>query len=53
MMRFGGVRWHRWERPCLLGPSLYDCVIYYGIGLGFLTIGWDRDARDSDFKVRP
>lgn len=34
----------------VVGPFLYDLRIHYGFSCGLFTVGWWRDAVDSDWR---
>ena len=45
-----GICWNRrgersWE---IIRPLLYDCRVYCGFSAGIFTLGWWRDAAESD-----
>lgn len=40
---------HKWRRPQIIGPLLYDNIIHHAICFGFFTIEKYRDALYSDF----
>ena len=41
---------HKLEMPQVIRAKYYDCQVHYGFSIGFITIGFWRDADSLDAK---
>lgn len=41
---------HKLEMPRVIRATYYDCEVHYGFSIGYITIGFWRDADSLDAK---